>query len=230
MIRVDASAARRAAGMLAVAGFVLAATPACAQTVYRGQSQWGSRAAYDNGYREGRDQGERDARQRRNFSLERSNEYRRADRGYDRRDGNIEWYRREFRRGYEIGYRDGYGRAGYGGRGNYDPYNDRRGRAGGYGYPSGGYGYPSGGYYGAAFQYGLNDGYEKGLEDARDGDRYDPVRHRWYRDGDRHYNSRYGAREVYKNEYRQGFREGYDRAFREGGRYGSSRRGRWWPF
>lgn len=241
MIRVHASAVRRAAVTLALAGFVFAATPACAQAVHRGRGQWGSRAAYDNGYREGREHGEKDARQRRGFSFEHSNEYRRADRGYNRRDGDVEWYRREFRRGYEVGYRDGYGRAGYGGHGGYDPY-DRQGRVGGYGspgggygYPGGGYGYPGGGYVRAGYQNGLNDGYEKGLKDARDGDRYDPARHKWYREGDRHYSNRYGPREIYRNEYRQGFREGYDRAFREASRYGygSGRRGRWglpWPF
>ena len=38
----------------------------------------------------------------------------------------------------------------------------------------------------------LARGDQKGREDAKDGDRYDPRRHNWYRDGDRGYNSRYG--------------------------------------
>ena len=35
----------------------------------------------------------------------------------------------------------------------------------------------------------LNDGYEKGREDARDRDSYDPLRHKWYREGDHDYKS-----------------------------------------
>jgi flagellar biosynthesis/type III secretory pathway protein FliH len=88
------------------------------------------------------------------------------------------------------------------------------------GYP----GYPSsdrsygryGGYSTEAVQNGVNDGYEKGVEDARKNRSYDPLRHAWYRSGDRHYNSRVGSREQYKDLYRQGFRDGYDRGFREG--------------
>ncbi len=186
---------------------------------------------FDYGYREGLQHGERDARQNRSFDFDHSNDYRRADRGYDRRTGHIEEYRRDFRRGYEAGYRDGYySRSGNWDRnrypnGRYDRYpNGGNGR-----YPNGGYypdsrypggGYGNRGYVGPAYQYGFSEGYEKGLEDLRDRDPYEPARHKWYREGDRHYNSRYGPRESYKNEYRIAFREGYDQAFREaGGRY-----------
>jgi hypothetical protein len=201
---------------LAVA-IVSAAAPAAAQ-VRRHDGYYGARASYgfDNGYRQGLSEGERDARQRQRFDYNDSNQYRRADRGYDRRSGDLDGYRREFRRGFEAGYRDGYQRAGNG-RGGYGPYGNSGGRGnsrGGYGYP-GGYGSPYG-YASPAAQYGFNEGYEKGLEDLRDGDRYEPARHKWYREGDRHYNSRYGSRDAYKNEYRLAFREGYDRAFREG--------------
>ena len=54
-----------------------------------------------------------------------------------------------------------------------------------------------GGYSDAAIQNGVNDGYEKGLEDARKNRSFDPLRHDWYRSGDRHYDSRYGSRSVY---------------------------------
>ena len=74
-------------------------------------------------------------------------------------------------------------------------------------------------FYDEASDRGFSDGYEKGLEDARDGDRYDPVRHKWYRSADRGYNGRYGVRERYKNLYRDGFRSGYDRGYRDGRRY-----------
>src|SRR4051812_34481292 len=38
-----------------------------------------------------------------------------------------------------------------------------------------------------AFNNGHGDGYEKGLDDARDRRNFDPTRHKWYRSGDRNY-------------------------------------------
>ena len=74
-----------------------------------------------------------------------------------------------------------------------------------------------------AVQNGERDGYEKGREDARDNDSYDPVRHSWYRSGDRGYNNRYGTRDDYKLVYREGFESGYDRGYREVKGYGANR-------
>ena len=51
-----------------------------------------------------------------------------------------------------------------------------------------------GGYQDAAYSRGYDDGYRRGLEAARDGDRYDVRREGWYRSGDRGYNRRYGSR------------------------------------
>ena len=65
----------------------------------------------------------------------------------------------------------------------------------------------------------MNDGYQKGRDDARDGKYPDYARQKWYRSGDRHYDDRYGSRQVYEDQYRSGFREGYERAYRELGRY-----------
>ena len=73
-----------------------------------------------------------------------------------------------------------------------------------------------GGYYTPAFDNGARDGYEKGQEDVRKRRSFDPLRHSWYRSGDRHYENRYGSREQYKDVYRQGFQQGYERGFREG--------------
>ena len=89
-------------------------------------------------------------------------------------------------------------------------------------YPNRGPVYPSnpgsygryGGYNDIAFQNGVNDGYQKGLDDARRNRTFDPLRQDWYRSGDRHYDSRYGSREQYKDVYRQGFRDGYDQGYR----------------
>ncbi len=70
---------------------------------------------------------------------------------------------------------------------------------------------------------GYRDGLDKGREDAQDRDSYDPVRHSWYRSGDRGYNSRYGTKDSYKLAYRDGFEAGYEQAYR--GRYGTASRG-----
>ena len=78
-----------------------------------------------------------------------------------------------------------------------------------------GYGY---GYSGPAFENGARDGYEKGLEDIRKNRSFDPLRHSWYRSGDRHYEREYGFKDDYKDTYRRGFQQGYERAF-QGGRY-----------
>lgn len=79
-------------------------------------------------------------------------------------------------------------------------------------------GYPNGrgtyGYESAAYDNGYRDGLEKGREDARDRDSYDPVRHSRYRSADRGYNSRYGSKDDYKLEYRDGFEAGYRDGYR----------------
>ena len=66
-----------------------------------------------------------------------------------------------------------------------------------------------------AFENGYRDGLNKGREDAADGDNYEVNRHSWYRSADRGYNSRYGTRDAYAEEYRDGFRSGYDVAYRD---------------
>jgi hypothetical protein len=99
-------------------------------------------------------------------------------------------------------------------------------------YPNGrgGYGYGS-----VAFDNGFKDGYDKGREDARDQDAYDPARHSRYRSGDHGYDRRYGSKEEYKNVYREGFRAGYEDGYREAtgsssDRYGTRSRRFPWPF
>ncbi|HSL21964.1 MAG TPA: hypothetical protein VK886_10545 [Vicinamibacterales bacterium] len=215
--------------VIAVAAIVTIAPAfsACAYAQYGGHrdGRYGRvmSPAFDVGYREGFEHGVDDARRGRDFAFAHSRDYQRADRGWNGRYGSRDAYRYEFRRGYEQGYREAYGRNSryrrnvpYGGvyrdgpRGTYPSYP-------GGAYPSNpGAAYPNGryGYRSPAAEYGYNEGLEKGREDARDGDRYDPVRHKWYRDGDRHYNGRYGSREQWKAEYREAFRQGYDQGYR----------------
>ena len=71
-----------------------------------------------------------------------------------------------------------------------------------------------------AFQTGLRDGYDRGLEDVRHHRRPDINRQKWFRNGDHDYDRRYGSRDQYRIEYRRGFEQGYDRAYREGYREG----------
>ena len=98
---------------------MLSATPACAQTYgyvgygrypYRGYAREAERQAFDRGYREGLDRGRNDARHNRDYSPMRHSEYRHADDGYHRGDGDREFYRRNYRRGFDVGYREAFDR------------------------------------------------------------------------------------------------------------------------
>ena len=179
------------------------------------------RAAYDRGYREGLKRGEQDARRGSRFGYHDVRDFQRADKGYHRSFGDRERYRQVFRDGYASGYSDGYARiAGYarGGRprgpvaqGGYGTWGS--GRYGTGPYATGPYGAR---YASPGFDNGLRDGYEKGIEDARRNRVFDPIRHSWYRAGDRHYRSEYGPREQYKDFYRRGFQQGYERGYQEG--------------
>jgi hypothetical protein len=200
--------------LLLVAG-VGVATPACADQLY-GYGRPGrggqniERRAYDYGYREGLEQGLSDARRGRDFSYTRHDEYRDGDHGYSRNEGDREFYRRSFRQGFQTGYTEAFNQNARGGYGRGPVYE--RGPIVAPGYPQNrGYGSP-------AAQNGYRDGLEVGRNDARDRERFDPVRAKRYRQGDHDYNNRYGSRDEYKREYRAAFEQGY----REG--YGSARR------
>ena len=202
--------------VLLLAVGVCVATTACADQLYGyggypgGAARDIERRAYDYGYREGQQEGQNDARRGRDFSYTRHDEYRDADHGYRRSEGDREYYRRSYRQGFQTGYTEAFNRNARGGYGR-----DQRGI-----YPSGYPNYPQtrGGYGSPAAQIGYRDGLEVGRNDARDRQRFDPVRAKRYRDGDHDYDNRYGSRDVYKREYRASFEQGY----REG--YGAVRR------
>ena len=147
--------------------------------------------AYDNGYRQGLAEGERDAMDRRVFSFVRAEGYRSADDGYRREDGSLGDYRRMFRQGFEAGYREGYEREA--------PTAMPRARTS---------------ERSAAAEIGFRDGYDEGLKDLHNHESYDPVRSDRYRSGDHHYDRRYGSHDEFKREYRLGFEQGYERAYR----------------
>jgi hypothetical protein len=169
-------------------------------------SAQGIGAGYDRGYREGVQQGEQDGRQGREPQVERSSVYREADLGYQGRYGSRDAYRDDFRRGFASGYRTGYERVRLDvfARGRRDNRRDPRVLRG---------------YQDPAFARGFSDGWERGADDGRDHDRYDPIRDGDYRDGDGGYSRSYGSKDVYKNNYRAGFRQGYEEGYRSGTRY-----------
>lgn len=110
------------------------------------------------------------------------------------------------------------------------PYPGERDR-----YPERGpYGSRRDAYEGIPFENGYRDGYDKGEEDARDNDAFDPRRHGRYRSADRGYDQRLGSKDEYRDAYREGFLEGYEEGYRG---FGPSdpdrRRDGWrlsWPF
>lgn len=169
-------------------------------------AQWGPEVRVEFGYREGYDRGTRagsdDLRRGAAFDFSINGEFRRGDYGYRSQYGNRDRYRNEFRRGFEAGYRSAY--------------RDMRGGRGP-GWQNGGRGF---GRFDAAVRQGRSDGYEAGLDDARDGRRFDPIGERRYRSADRGYDRSYGNREFYKTNYRSGFRSGYEEGYRDATRYG----------
>lgn len=84
-------------------------------------------------------------------------------------------------------------------------------------YPGNNRGY---GYNTVPYQNGYRDGVEKGREDGRRNNSFDPVRHSRYRSADNGYNNRYGSRDGYKLVYRDGFESGYEQGYREIKGYG----------
>ena len=203
---------RWAQWLLAAITFAVLAAPAAAQ----------NNAPFDRGYREGIQRGADDARDGQRFEPERDRVYRDGDNGYNGRYGSREQYRIEFRRGFTSGYREGY----YNVRGDGRYRRDDRiyqGRTGGiYQGRTGGI-YDRGpgrtrGYQEPAYARGYSDGWEKGVDDGRDRDRYDPVRHGDYKDADNGYERGYGSKDAYKNNYRSGFRQGYEEGYRSGTR------------
>lgn len=223
---------------LALVAALAAAMPAAAY------AQWGggipprnTRAietpAYRAGYERGIRRGEDDSRGNQRYDYASKSDYRNGDAGYRRDYGDRERYRLEFRVGFEAGYRNGFEqfRPGYGrsngwrpGAGGPPPWAAARGR--------GSYQRTD-----LAFRTGFTDGYEAGLGDGRDRDRFDPIREGRYRSGDHGYNRSYGSRDFYRVRFREGFLEGYEHGYNDGWRYDARYDGRnnnnrpgWWPW
>lgn len=194
---------------LLLAGTVLVASPACATGLLYPQrypvGDRDDRAYYNRGFREGQEAGADDARRGRSYDLGRHREFRDNRRGDDR--GDLRAFRDGFAAGYEQAYRryarddDRDRRRDYPRVPDY-PRQDRDG------------GIVRGRAISPAAENGYRDGFEAGQKASRDGDRFDPIREKRYRDGDHDYNSRYGSRDQYKREYRDAFQQGYEAGFR----------------
>lgn len=168
-------------------------------------TEWGRpnlQAAYNTGYERGERAGNNDARRGNEYRFVDESDYRNASRSRPRDDFEAR-YRNEFLRGFEAGYRNGYG----------DVNNGRRG--GGPPPWANGRGYGRGGnaQYDPAERNGYEDGYEAGVNDARARRRFEPITEIRYRRGDRGYERAYGSREQYRDRYRVGFRQGYEQGY-----------------
>jgi flagellar biosynthesis/type III secretory pathway protein FliH len=169
---------------------------------------------YQHGYRDGLRQGRADLQSNASLSFE-SDDYRRADLGYEEYMGPRPDFQRGYRDGFRAGYEDGYKNRTlrsevYGLREPYDPdrvpRNDEDARY-----------YPNWGYADVAFDTGYRDGLSAGGNDFRERKDYRPEKHDSYEDGDHGYRKSYGTKEHYKEQYRKGFLRGYEDAFNRRG-------------
>ncbi len=98
-----------AVSFLLVMGIVSAA---CAARAAPGETRSltleGRQFAYDRGYADGFDQGQRDAREGLSLDPTRHSHYREARRGYRGSFRNREQYAEVYRQAYEAGYKRGY--------------------------------------------------------------------------------------------------------------------------
>lgn len=90
-----------------------------------------------------------------------------------------------------------------------DRRDDRYGNNGGYG---------NNNVYREAQRQGFQDGINRGRDDRRDRDRYNPQRSSEYKKATNGYNSRMGNKDAYKNAYRQAFINGYNQSYNRNGR------------
>jgi len=180
-----------------------------AQAQYGGQvaTQWETQGALRNAYREGYNRGARageiDGQRGGSLRFRDQPSYRQADFGYRSEFGSRDRYRSEFRNGFESGYRMAFAEFGRGDSGR-DAWNNS----------------PSAyGRFDPAWHYGFDDGYEAGVKDARDRNRFNPTSERRYRSANHGYERQFGPEDRYKDVYRDGFRDGYDQGYRQNDAY-----------
>ncbi len=203
---------------------------------------WGRAASeygIDRGYQDGVRHGREDRLRRAGYNY-RNNEWRKADRGYDKSMGAKGQYKQGYRDGYVRGYEEAYyGRNVIGGwgmgrngddarrRDDHDGDDDRRHddrdeddvrsrRSPRSGFPdnNGGYGdYNSNRLVQAAQQNGLQSGAYYAQRDRSQGNAYNPTGAKGYRDADQGYDDSLGSKADYQRIFRENFVRGYQQAY-----------------
>lgn len=165
---------------------------------------------YEHGYRDGFERGA-DARDHNASSDFHTQDFERADRGFEPYMGSREAFRNGYRDGYRAGYTDGFsgnrGRFGqiYGYRNrDFDPDRDRAADRDDAIYAERRWGYRD-----VASDIGYRDGLAAGGKDAATGHSFRPHEHDSWEDGDHGYRKEYGSKAEYKREYRAGYEAGY---------------------
>jgi hypothetical protein len=82
--------------------------PGWSASVTWGNNPFG-RVAYDNGYRDGVEEGRNDFRRERSYGPYRCDRFRDGDHGFEGRFGSRDAYRTDYRSGFRSGYDAGYG-------------------------------------------------------------------------------------------------------------------------
>jgi len=160
----------------------------------------------EHGYRDGYQHGREDRERRVSFKFD-TEDYRHADRGYDKYMGSHDEYKEGYRTGYQSGYTDAF----YARPGRFvEIYGREEAPVVVREYPDDFVFEPRpAGYPDIAFDIGYRDGVQAGQKDLQNHDRFDPADHDRYRDGDHDYRISFGDRELYKRSYREGFVRGY---------------------
>lgn len=170
-------------------------------------------AGYDEGIKEGRkDRGNGSRTEHRNLSS-----YERATKGYNRRLGDRELYRRYFREAFEDGYNaESYFRGRARRDRNNDGNRDRRDRNDDGNWDRSVRNDDGYGNFGGSFQLrqtalnaGFNEGVKQGREDRRARNANGYQSHSTYQKATKDYSSRLGDREVYQRYFREAYQNGY---------------------
>ena len=162
-------------------------------------------AGYDEGVKEGRkDRGNGSRTEHRNLSS-----YQKATKGYSRRLGDRELYRRYFREAFEDGYNAGS--YAIGNRDRWDRNDNRNRNQDRLGRNEDGYGN-----FGGSFQLrqtalnaGFGEGVKQGRDDRRTGKSNGYQGQSTYQKATKDYTSRLGDRELYQRYFREAYEHGY---------------------
>jgi hypothetical protein len=164
----------------------------------------------EHGYRDGFHRGREDRDHGIRFDFK-TQDYKRADRGYEPYMGERDEFRDGYRSGYRARYEDGYNRRPgrwdevYGIDRDSEPY--RRGRYDG---DDSIYVNRHWDYRDVASDIGYRDGLEQGEKDRKHHKDFRPEKNDRYDDADHGYHKEYGPKDQFKREYRQAFLRGYE--------------------